>query len=49
VKALCWEGTNNVKVEEVPEPRIRNSEDVILKVRADSGSMTWASGTVHPH
>jgi len=36
VKALCWEGTNNVKVEEVPEPRIRNSEDVILKVRASA-------------
>ena len=36
MKALCWEGTNNVKVEEVPEPRIRNSEDVILKVRASA-------------
>ena len=36
MKALCWEGTNEVKVEDVPEPRIRNSEDVILKVRASA-------------
>jgi threonine dehydrogenase-like Zn-dependent dehydrogenase len=29
---LCWEGVNKVAVETVPDPEIRNAEDVILKV-----------------
>jgi threonine dehydrogenase-like Zn-dependent dehydrogenase len=33
VKALCWEGVNKVAVEHVPDPQIRNSGDVIVKVR----------------
>jgi threonine dehydrogenase-like Zn-dependent dehydrogenase len=33
VKALCWKGVNDVGVEEVPDPQIRNSGDVIVKVR----------------
>jgi threonine dehydrogenase-like Zn-dependent dehydrogenase len=36
VKALCWEGVNEVGVETVPDPAIRNSGDVILKVRASA-------------
>ncbi|SPT49421.1 hypothetical protein [Actinomadura madurae] len=34
VKALCWEGVNRLRVEDVPEPRIRNDQDVIVKVTA---------------
>lgn len=34
MKALCWEGVNRLQVEQVPDPKIRNSGDVILKVRA---------------
>jgi threonine dehydrogenase-like Zn-dependent dehydrogenase len=33
VKALCWEGINEVAVREVPDPEIRNSGDVIVRVR----------------
>jgi threonine dehydrogenase-like Zn-dependent dehydrogenase len=33
VKAATWRGTDEVAVEEVPEPTILNSHDVILKVR----------------
>ncbi|GIJ45463.1 glutathione-dependent formaldehyde dehydrogenase [Virgisporangium aliadipatigenens] len=33
MKALCWNGVNDVGVREVPDPRIRNSGDVIVKVR----------------
>jgi threonine dehydrogenase-like Zn-dependent dehydrogenase len=32
VKALCWEGVNELGVETVPDPRIRNAEDLILRV-----------------
>jgi threonine dehydrogenase-like Zn-dependent dehydrogenase len=33
VKALCWEGVNEVAVEQVPDPKILNNQDLILKVR----------------
>jgi threonine dehydrogenase-like Zn-dependent dehydrogenase len=36
VKALCWEGVNSLEVREVPDPTIRNDQDVILKVRASA-------------
>ncbi len=32
MKALCYEGVNQVAVREVPDPRIRNSQDVIVRV-----------------
>jgi threonine dehydrogenase-like Zn-dependent dehydrogenase len=32
VKAVCWEGVNKVGVERVPDPRILNDQDAILKV-----------------
>jgi threonine dehydrogenase-like Zn-dependent dehydrogenase len=32
VKALCWEGVNKLAVERVPDPRILNDQDAILKV-----------------
>jgi len=32
VKALCWYGTNDVRVARVPDPRILNPRDAIVKV-----------------
>jgi threonine dehydrogenase-like Zn-dependent dehydrogenase len=32
MKAVCWEGKTNVRVEEVPDPKILNTQDVILRV-----------------
>ncbi len=34
MKAVCWYGTNDVRVETVPDPRILNPRDAILKVTA---------------
>jgi hypothetical protein len=33
VKALCWEGVNQVGVTQVPDPELRNEQDAIVKVR----------------
>lgn len=33
MRALCWNGINDLRVETVPDPRIVNPHDVILKVR----------------
>ena len=32
MRALCWNGVNDLRVETVPDPRIVNPHDVILKV-----------------
>jgi threonine dehydrogenase-like Zn-dependent dehydrogenase len=32
MKALCWYGTNDVRVENVPDPKILNGGDVIVKI-----------------
>src|SRR5690348_5833668 len=32
MKATCWMGKNNVRVEEVPDPKILNSRDAIVKI-----------------
>jgi threonine dehydrogenase-like Zn-dependent dehydrogenase len=32
MKALCWHGKQDVRIEEVPEPRILNPRDAIVKV-----------------
>jgi threonine dehydrogenase-like Zn-dependent dehydrogenase len=32
MKAVCWEGKKKVRVETVPDPKILNTHDVILKV-----------------
>jgi threonine dehydrogenase-like Zn-dependent dehydrogenase len=32
MKALCWHGTNKVGVETVPDPRLLNERDAIIKV-----------------
>jgi threonine dehydrogenase-like Zn-dependent dehydrogenase len=36
VKALCWEGMNEVSVQQVPDPQLLNQQDAILKVRRSS-------------
>src|SRR5512147_2555375 len=33
MQALCWKGPKNLAVENVPEPKILNPRDIILKVR----------------
>jgi threonine dehydrogenase-like Zn-dependent dehydrogenase len=33
VKALCWEGVNEVALREVPDPHLRNTADIIVRVR----------------
>ncbi|HEV7825618.1 MAG TPA: zinc-dependent alcohol dehydrogenase [Actinomadura sp.] len=33
MKAVCWEGVNEVAVEDVPDPRLQNKQDILLKVR----------------
>jgi len=32
MKALCWMGTNDVRVENVPDPKILNDRDAIVKI-----------------
>lgn len=34
MKALCWHGKNDVRVDTVPEPKIINEQDAIIKVTA---------------
>ena len=33
MRALCWNGVNDLRVETVDDPEIFNPKDVILKVR----------------
>ena len=32
MKATCWMGRNNVQVQDVPEPRILNADDAIVRI-----------------
>ncbi|MDB5340180.1 MAG: fdm 4 [Planctomycetaceae bacterium] len=34
MKALCWHGTGDVRVDTVPDPKIENSTDAIIKITA---------------
>ena len=34
MKALCWYGTEDVRVENVPDPKIQDSRDAIVKITA---------------
>jgi threonine dehydrogenase-like Zn-dependent dehydrogenase len=36
MKALCWTGVNKTAVETVPDPKLINSHDIIVKVRLSS-------------
>ncbi|WP_367128423.1 zinc-dependent alcohol dehydrogenase [Saccharothrix sp. HUAS TT1] len=33
MRALCWEGVNDVRVQDVPDPKILNDGDLVLRVR----------------
>ena len=33
MRALCWKGVNRLAVEQVPDPRLLNQQDMIVKVR----------------
>ena len=32
MKALCWHGTNDIRCDSVPDPKIEDARDIILKV-----------------
>jgi len=32
MKALCWYGTNDVRVENVPDPKIEDPRDAVIKI-----------------
>src|ERR1700710_21991 len=32
MKALCWHGKGNVQIDNVPDPKILNSKDAIIKI-----------------
>jgi threonine dehydrogenase-like Zn-dependent dehydrogenase len=32
MRALCWYGTGKVQVDTVPEPKIKDPKDIIVKV-----------------
>src|SRR5579875_1300361 len=32
MKALCWHGTSDVRVDNVPDPRIENPTDIVIKI-----------------
>src|SRR5689334_80980 len=32
MKAVCWHGAHDVRVQEVPSPRILNSRDAVIKI-----------------
>jgi threonine dehydrogenase-like Zn-dependent dehydrogenase len=32
MRATCWYGTKNVQVEEVPDPKILNNRDAIVRI-----------------
>lgn len=32
MKALCWHGTEDVRVENVPDPKIQDPDDIIIKI-----------------
>src|SRR5512133_693787 len=34
MRALCWHGTNDVRIDEVPDPQILNPRDAIVKITA---------------
>jgi len=36
VRALCWEGVNKLSVEQIPDPEIRNDQDVVVRLLAST-------------
>ena len=36
MKALCWHGTNDIRCDNVPDPKIEDGRDVIIKVTSST-------------
>ncbi|HZG02273.1 MAG TPA: zinc-dependent alcohol dehydrogenase [Streptomyces sp.] len=36
MRALCWEGVNKLSVEQIPDPEIRNDQDVVVRLLAST-------------
>src|SRR5512147_913324 len=36
MKAVCWYGTHDVRVENVPEPKLLNSRDALIRITASA-------------
>ncbi|MDB5335806.1 MAG: putative alcohol dehydrogenase protein, partial [Planctomycetaceae bacterium] len=34
MKALCWHGTGDVRIDNVPDPKIQHPRDAIIKITA---------------
>ena len=47
MKAVCWFGTHDVRVETVPDPRILSPKDVI--VRVTSAAICGSGNGRYPH
>ena len=50
MKALCWMGTGDVRVREVPEPQLVNPRDAIVRVSSSAicGSDLHLLRRLHP-
>lgn len=50
MKALCWHGTGDVRVDTVPDPKIIESRDAIVKITATAicGSDLHLYGGIMP-
>src|SRR5580698_11481465 len=60
MKALCWHGTNDIRCDSVPDPKIEEDRDVVIKVTScaicgsdlhlmDGLMPTMKSGDIHGH
>ncbi|WP_031508584.1 zinc-dependent alcohol dehydrogenase [Streptomyces megasporus] len=36
MRAVCWEGVNKLSVEQIPDPEIRNEQDVVVRLLAST-------------
>jgi hypothetical protein len=39
MRALCWHGINDVRVDTVPDPEIQEPTDVIIKITATTSTI----------
>ncbi len=45
MKALCWHGKNDVRIENVPDPKLKKEDDVIVEVT--STAICGSRGQTH--
>jgi threonine dehydrogenase-like Zn-dependent dehydrogenase len=45
MKALCWHGKNDVRVDNVPDPTILNGRDAILKITSTRSAAPTCTST----